>query len=279
MVQTAFNITSSTVYVSATRAKYLSGDQRASCTTVNSAWASGTTVTVSTCSSCPDYGALNLVLTRQTAYALSLQINTFVGTGTGSSTGNLGPVTSATVNGPRGVQVDTLGNVYINEYYGRLIRKVTSYSGIITLFGGTGGVSASGDGGPATSASMPGMTIFLDSTVAVLYLSAYFDGAVRTINLATNIVSRFAGSYTNNTVIGKGDGGPATSSQLTPMESWGDRWGNLYIADEVRNNIRKVTNTTRIISTFAGSSTGASGASLSGIAATSSLFRYMEGLW
>ncbi len=49
-----------------------------------------------------------------------------VGTGAASSSGDGGFATSANVNGPAGVWLDTVGNMYISEYSGNKIRKIAS---------------------------------------------------------------------------------------------------------------------------------------------------------
>ena len=80
-------------------------------------------------------------------------ISTIAGTGTSSYSGDNGAATSAALN-PRGVGLDTAGNVYIADTYNNRIRKVTISTGIITTFAGTGTRSYSGDNGPATSATL-----------------------------------------------------------------------------------------------------------------------------
>ena len=80
-------------------------------------------------------------------------ITTFAGTGSQSYSGDNGPATSAALNSPFGVVLDTTDNVYITDQYNLRIRKVTISTGIIsTIAGGAGGYS--GDGGPATSAGL-----------------------------------------------------------------------------------------------------------------------------
>ena len=81
-------------------------------------------------------------------------ISTIAGTGTSSYSGDNGAATSATLNYPYGVGLDTAGNVYIADTYNHRIRKVTISTGIITTFAGTGTSSYSGDNGPATSATL-----------------------------------------------------------------------------------------------------------------------------
>ena len=81
-------------------------------------------------------------------------ISTIAGTGTNSYSGDNGAATSATLNYPRGVGLDTAGNVYIADMYNNRIRKVTISTGIITTFAGTGTTTYSGDNGQATAATL-----------------------------------------------------------------------------------------------------------------------------
>ena len=81
-------------------------------------------------------------------------ISTIAGTGTPDYSGDNGAATSATLNYPYGVVLDTAGNVYIADTGNHRIRKVTISTGIITTFAGTGTISYSGDNGPATSATL-----------------------------------------------------------------------------------------------------------------------------
>ena len=81
-------------------------------------------------------------------------ISTIAGTGTAGYSGDNGAATSATLNYPHGVVLDTAGNMYIADFTNNRIRKVTISTGIITTFAGTGASSYSGDNGPATSAAL-----------------------------------------------------------------------------------------------------------------------------
>ena len=81
-------------------------------------------------------------------------ISTIAGTGTSSYSGDNGAATSATLNNPYGVALDTSGNVYIADLYNNCIRQVTISTGIIPTIAGTGTSSYSGDEGPATSATL-----------------------------------------------------------------------------------------------------------------------------
>ncbi len=82
-------------------------------------------------------------------------ITTIAGTGTSSYSGDNGQATSAALNYPQGVALDTSGNVYFGDHGNQRIRKVTVSTGIITTIAGSGGTgSYSGDNGPATAAAL-----------------------------------------------------------------------------------------------------------------------------
>ncbi len=92
-------------------------------------------------------------------------ITTIAGTGTsGSYSGDNGPGTSAALNLPCGVAIDTSGNVYIADSFNNRIRKVTVSTGIITTIAGSGASSFSGDNNQATAATLKFPTgVALDS--------------------------------------------------------------------------------------------------------------------
>ena len=80
-------------------------------------------------------------------------ITTVAGNGTAGYSGDGGLATSAELNEPAGVAVDGAGNLYIADYENQRIRRV-SPDGIINTIAGNGTPGYSGDGGPATSASL-----------------------------------------------------------------------------------------------------------------------------
>jgi sugar lactone lactonase YvrE len=83
-------------------------------------------------------------------------ISTVAGNGQTGSSGNNGPATSAALNAPQGVAVDSAGNLYIADTSNNEIRRVDAATGKITAFAGPGccyaGAGTGGDGGPATGA-------------------------------------------------------------------------------------------------------------------------------
>ena len=81
-------------------------------------------------------------------------ITTIAGTGSASFSGDNGQATSATLNYPYGVGVDSSGNVYIADNSNQRVRKVTISTGIITTVAGTGTGTYNGDGSAGTSTAL-----------------------------------------------------------------------------------------------------------------------------
>jgi len=117
----------------------------------------------------------------------------------------------------------------------------------ITTIGGTGSGGFSGDGGPATLASIAGAWgVCLDET-GLLYVVDGNNYRIRTIN-SSGIINTFAGSYDTTY---SGDGGPATAAGIKPRDVASDGNGNTYLACQNHNRVRMV-NSAGIITTLAG---------------------------
>jgi hypothetical protein len=165
-------------------------------------------------------------------------ISTVAGNGTAGYSGDGGQATSAKLNGPDGIILDSLGNMYISDDYNNVIRKVTKSTGIITTIAGNGTAGYSGDNGPATSAKLndPSLKIAFDAA-GNFYIADDGNNVIRKVTAATGIITTVAGNGLNGY---SGDGGPATSAKLNGPEGVAvDDLGNIYITDE-NNVIRKV---------------------------------------
>lgn len=167
-------------------------------------------------------------------------IRTFAGNGSSASTGDGGAATAAGIYTPLAVALDRAGNVYIGEYDGCRVRRVTS-DGVIRTFAGSGVCGNTGDGGPATSARMGGVTGLAFDAAGNLYISDDFHSVVRRVG-TDGVISTFAG----NGIPGfAGDGGPATSASLdSPFGLAADATGRLLIADFLNDRIRTVLTST-----------------------------------
>ena len=177
-------------------------------------------------------------------------LSTVAGSGTAGYSGDGGPATSAELSHPAGIGIDKAGNVYINDSYNVVIRKVAADSGIITTVAGNGTGAYSGDGGPATSASLYSPSSLAVDPAGDFYFLDVNNAVVRKVNASTGIITTVAG---NNTWGYSGDGGPATKAQIYDASGVGlDGAGNLYIADTYNQRIRRVDTKTGIITTVAG---------------------------
>ncbi len=182
-------------------------------------------------------------------------INTFAGTGTAGITGNGGQATGAQLNYPIGLALDDSGNVYIVDEFNSCIRKVSA-SGVINSFAGNTIRGFAGDWGPATKAELNWPTGVGTDKKGNVFIADGTNNRIRKVDGA-DIITTLAGGGGGNAGY-SGDGGAATSAELNhPADVAIDAAGNIYIADQQNNRIRKV-NTSNVISTFAGRGTAGS---------------------
>ena len=211
-------------------------------------------------------GAGNLFIVDQVSHRIRKVspdgiITTVAGNGQRGFSGDGGPATSASLNGPRRLAVDAVGNLYISDRNNHRIRKV-SPGGIISTVAGDGQRAFSGDGGPATSASLNGPRGLAVDAAGNLYIADGNNHRIRKVSPG-GIITTVAG---DGQPIFSGDGGPATSASLnSPVGIAFDAADNLYIADRDNLRIRKVASG-GIITTVAGN--GESGFSGDGGQAT-----------
>jgi subtilase family serine protease len=121
----------------------------------------------------------------------------------------------------------------------------------ISTVAGNGTSGSSGDGGPASSAELGYPSGVAVDGAGNLFIADTFNARIRKVTPA-GAISTVAGNGTRGFT---GDGGPATSAELRlPGGVAVDSVGDLFIADETNNRIRKVT-AAGAISTVAGNGT------------------------
>jgi sugar lactone lactonase YvrE len=178
-------------------------------------------------------------------------ITTVAGNGSAGFAGDGGLATSASLQLPQGVAIDTAGNLYIADTYNHRVRKIDA-SGIITTVAGNGGFLPLGDGGPATSAFLSVPTDVAVDAGGNLYIVDHSDSRIRKVDTA-GVITTVAGNGSQRNV---GDGGSATQASFYgPQGVALDATGNIYIAD-VGNNRVRIVSIDGTINTEAGTGTG-----------------------
>jgi hypothetical protein len=165
----------------------------------------------------------------------------FAGTGETGTSGDTGQATAAKFNGVSHVGTDSVGNVYIGEEGGSVIRKVLLSNTVITTIAGIAGVpglSVTNARATSTSINIP-RQIFCD-TVATLYFADNGSGFVRKIGLNNNIITK------------------AFSTALSDVVGvWGQSNGIIYTTESSNSRVNMINS--GIISLLVGTSSGNAG--------------------
>jgi len=176
-------------------------------------------------------------------------IQTVAGNGVVGFSGDGGPATSAELNTPIGVFVDSAGNIFFADSNNNRIREVVAATGSIQTIAGNGVADFNGDGGPGVSASLKGPEgVWADSSGNV-FIADSFNNRVREVIVATGSIQTVAGNGTLSSTV---DGFPATSTSLNSPESvFVDNAQNLFFVDSGNNSLREVVAATGNIRTAA----------------------------
>jgi sugar lactone lactonase YvrE len=191
----------------------------------------------------------NCVIRKMTAAGV---VTTFAGEAVQVGGYRDGPAESARFNGPSGMAVDRSGTVYVADFGNHLVRKVTPDGVVSTLAGKyvfdlnrqapVGGFN-DGPGAEARFNGPFGMAVDQEGNI---FVGEVYNNDIRKITPA-GVVTSFAGSR----VAGSADGTGAAAGFNQPEGVALDQLGNLYVADQLNNTIRKIT-PAGVVTTLAG---------------------------
>ena len=154
-------------------------------------------------------------------------VTVFAGNGATAFSGDGQLAINATLNHPRGLAFDFLGNLYVADTGNHRVRRITP-AGIISTFSGNGTTSTSGDSGLATTAGLNyPVAVSVDEALNVFIVDSY-ENRVRRVS-PTGTITTFAG---NGVLAYAGNGGAATSASLYyPTGVAGSLAGTVYISE------------------------------------------------
>lgn len=167
--------------------------------------------------------------------------------------GHGGPAKSAKLRWPRGLALDSQGNLYIADNLNHVVRKVTPEGTILNVAGVFGQEGYTGDNIPATTAKLKGPVDVAVDGAGNLYIAEGL-GSSRVRRVGTDgYITTYAGTGSFGF---SGDNGPAQNAKVSTVNAVAtDRGGNLYLSDTTNNRIRRVTPDGKIY-TIAGTGSG-----------------------
>ncbi|MFN0084883.1 MAG: hypothetical protein ACKVX9_05805 [Blastocatellia bacterium] len=164
-------------------------------------------------------------------------IRTFAGTGEKAATPDGAKFAAAPLNGPRAIDFDREGNMWLALREGNAVYKLDMKSGAIHHQAGTGKKGFTGNGGPAKEAALSGpkgLSIGPDGNV---YLADTESHSIRMIDLRRKTIELIAGDGAS----GDGpEGDPLTCRMARPHGVFVDRDGSIFVGDSETHRVRVI---------------------------------------
>ena len=164
------------------------------------------------------------------------EISTFAGTGERKPTPDGARFAGVPLNGPRALDFDRQGNLWVALREGNAVYKLDLAQGTIHHVAGTGKKGFTGDGGPAKATTLngpKGLSVARDGNV---FIADTENHAIRMIDVKRGTIELVAGTG----VGGDGPEGAALNCQLSrPHGVFADRDGSVFIGDSGANRVRR----------------------------------------
>ena len=185
---------------------------------------------------------------------MSWTVDIVAGTGEAGYSGDGSPALLARLNNPFDLAFLPDSSLVFSDTFNHVLRRIDAVTGLISTIAGTGEKGSSGDGGPATRATLnEPYGVVADGTGRVFFADR-LNGRVRAIG-TDGVISTVAGDGAG---VSSGDGGLATRAGLVEPNGLAvaPDGSALYIADVAGHRVRVIDLTTGVIDTFAGSGEG-----------------------
>ena len=183
-------------------------------------------------------------------------VTTLAGTKNTGSGENDGTGSAARFVVPNSVAVDSATNVFVVDYQGCTLRKVTQ-AGVVTTLAGMDGFAGTNDGTGSAARFFAPAGVAVDGSGNVYVADAYNSAIRKVTPVGTNwVVTTLAGlpqySQFNGSPIGGSADGTGSAARFNyPSGVAVDTNGNVYVADANNQTIRKVT-AAGVVTTLAG---------------------------
>ena len=166
-------------------------------------------------------------------------ITTIAGNGAKAPTPDGAPLSPATpLHGPRTITFDPKGNLWLALRDGHTIFRASLSDRILHRVAGTGKPGFSGNGGPASAASLSGPKGLASDSLGRIYIADTESHSIRVIDPATGLISVVAGTGSKGNASSPN---PLQTQLARPHGVFIDKDGSLYIGDSENHVVRRVT--------------------------------------
>ncbi len=164
-------------------------------------------------------------------------ISTFAGTGARTSTRDGAPIEGTPLNGPRAIDFDNEGNLWLALREGNAVYKLDFKTQKVYHVAGTGKKGFTGNGGPAKEATLSGPKGLSVGPNGNIYLADTESHSIRMIDLKRNTLELVVGTGE----IGDGpDGDPLKCRMARPHGIFVDADGTIFIGDSEAHRVRVI---------------------------------------
>lgn len=162
-------------------------------------------------------------------------ISTFAGTGKSGPTPDGAPIAGTPLKGPRSLDVDKEGNLWLATREGNQVFKLDLKAGKIFHIAGTGKSGFTGHGGPAKEATLSGPKGIAIDAAGNVWLADCESHSIRMVNVKTGNIELIAGTGK------KGNGtssDPLQCEMARPHGVFVDADGSVFIGDSEAHRVR-----------------------------------------